>query len=84
MQRGGVRFAAACHTDPPLHKARRILSAIADAARPQQPTHTKTSGTATWSETTDPKARLREYGEAQEQHIRRQIGKLCAQIRLFL
>ena len=64
------------NTDPPLHTARRILSAIAHAARPQQPTRTKTSATATWSETTDPKARLREYREAQEQHIPRQIGKL--------
>ena len=64
------------NTDPPLHIARRILSAIAHAARPRQPTRTKTSPTATWSETTDPKARLREYGEAQEQHIRRQISKL--------
>ena len=64
------------NTDPPLHTARRILSAIAHAARPQQPTRTKTSATATWSETTDPTARFREYGEAQEEHIRRQIGKL--------
>ena len=64
------------NTDPPLHTARHILSAIAHAARPRQPTRTKTSATATWSETTDPKARLREYGETQEQHIRRQIGKL--------
>ena len=59
------------NTDPPLHTARRILS-----ARPHQPTRTKVSATATSSETTDPKARLRDYGEAQEQHIRRQIGKL--------
>ena len=64
------------NTDPPLHTAWRILSAIAHAARPRQPARTKTSATATWSETTDPKARLREYGETQEQHIRRQIGKL--------
>ena len=63
-------------TDPPLHAARRVLSAIARAARPRQPKRTKTTATSTWSETTHPTARLREYGEAQEQHIRRQIGKL--------
>ena len=64
------------NNDPPLRTARRILSAIAHAARPRQPTRAQTTATASWSETTDPKARLREYGEIQEQHIRRQIGKL--------
>ena len=64
------------NNDPPLRTARRILSAIAHAARPRQPMRAKTAATANWSDTTDPKARLREYGEIQEQHIRRQIGKL--------
>ena len=64
-------------TDPPLHTARRILSAIAHAARPRHSTRTKTPTTATCSETSAPTARLREYGEAQEHHIRKQIGKLC-------
>ena len=64
------------NNDPPLHTARRILSAIAHAARPRRPTRAKTATTAGWSETTDPKTRLQEYGEIQEQHIRRQIGKL--------
>ena len=63
-------------TDPPLHTARRILSAIAHAARPRQSIRTKTPTTATWSETSDPTARLREYREAQEHHIRKHIGKL--------
>ena len=63
-------------TDPPLHTARRILCAIAHAARPWQPTHNKTPTTSTGSETTDPTARWREYGEAQVHQIRRQIGKL--------
>ena len=63
-------------TDLPLHTARCILSAIAHAARPRQSTRTKTPTTATWSETSDPTARLREYREAQEHHIRKQIGKL--------
>ena len=63
-------------TDPPVHTARRILSAIAHAARPKHPKRTKTSATTTWSETPDPAARLRELGEAQEQHIQKQIGKL--------
>ena len=64
------------NNDPPLRTARRILSAIAHAARPRRPTRAQTATTASWSETTDPKTRLREYGEIQEQHIRRQIGKL--------
>ena len=63
-------------TEPPLHAARRILLAIAHAARPRHPKRTKTPTTATWAETTDPTARLRDLGEAQEQHIRKQIGKL--------
>ena len=62
-------------TDPPLHTARRILSAIAHAARPRYPKRTKTPAT-TWSETPDPTARLREQREAQEHHIRKRIGKL--------
>ena len=45
-------------TNPPLHTARRILSAIAHAARPRHPKRTKTPATTTWSETPDPTARL--------------------------
>ena len=63
-------------TDPPLHTARRILSSIAHAARPRQSTRAKTPTAATRSETSDPTARLRKYGEAQEHHIRKKIGKL--------
>ena len=61
-------------TNPPLYTARRILSAIAHAARPRYPKRTKTPATTTWSETPDPSAR--DPGEAQEQHIQKQIGKL--------
>ena len=63
-------------TNPPLHTARHILSAIAHAARPRHATRTKTPATTTWSETPDPTVRLPEFGEAQEHHIRKQIGKL--------
>ena len=63
-------------TDPPPHTARHILSAIAHTARPRHYTRTRTPTTAICSETSDPRARLREYGEAQEHHIRKQIGKL--------
>ena len=64
-------------TEPPLHTARPILSAIAHAARPRHPKRTKTPATTTWSKTPDPTARLREFGEAQEHQIGKQIGKLC-------
>ena len=43
--------------------------------RPRHPKCTKTPATKTWSETPDPTARLREFGEAQEHH-RKPIGKL--------
>ena len=46
------------------------------AARPRHPKRTKTPATTTWSDTPDPSAQLRDLGEAQEQHIRKQIGKL--------
>ena len=45
-------------TDPPLHTARRMLSAIAHAARPRHPKRTKTPATTAWSETPDPSTRL--------------------------
>ena len=35
-------------TNPPLHTARRILSAFAHTARPRQSTRTKTPSSATW------------------------------------
>ena len=62
--------------DPPLQTARRILSAIARAAQPRHPKCAKTPATTTWSKTPDPSVRLQELGEAQEQDIRKQIGKI--------
>ena len=59
-----------------MHTARRILSAITHAARQRHPKRTKTPSTTTWSESPDPTAWLREFGEAQEHRIRKQIGKL--------
>ena len=61
---------------PCLHTAWRIPSAIAHAARPRHSKRTKTPATATWSETLDPTVRLREFGEAQEHHMRKRIRKL--------
>ena len=63
-------------TDPPLHTAWPILSATAHAARPRHPKRTQKPAATTWSETLDPTARFREFREAQEHHIRKQVRKL--------
>ena len=63
-------------TDAPLHRARGVFSAIAHAARPRLYKHGQPPTTRTWTDAPDPTARLWELGEAQEQQIRKQIGKL--------
>ena len=60
--------------DPPLPQARRILSAIARAARPEHARHTTTQPQGTTIQT--PEEKLKTLGQKQEKHIHRQLGKI--------
>ena len=52
-----------------------ILGAIASAARPRR-TKLNQAPTPVWAKASSPEEKLKALGAAQEQHIRRQIGKM--------
>ena len=62
-------------TETPLAPAQLILNTIAWAARPRPKRNNQTT-TPTWAEISSPDEKLWDLGAAQEQHIRRQTGKL--------